>query len=578
MKTYKDFIIYKGQDKEVQIPFAVSGFTDFTASFYTDKEYEILKTAEDFDFDGEWASIFFDNTALDLLNDGVLRYTFNYKIDGVDVVKSTNSAYTLRTPENYSAHTADEVYQEGVDDQKAKLSSITIVENGTYQAEDGYSAVTVSVSGGSSVDIVSTAMTITQDVETIESEAGTAWSAVSVNAINYGNGRYEAGYSRGSSDGYASGYTDGMVSGTSVGYDEGVAEQKAKLTGVTITENGQYNRPDGYSAVTVNIPPTKGLFLFDKEYELPIVATLRSSDTKADKRKVEFGVAFGNLSNTEYKFARVAGIDFWVNSEAIWAEYEDSHEVEYDETIHSRITTGVTYGITLEVGSHSLEINGEPFGPDNDNYNETYVGGTYFGNSALTMNVSYFEYFTSSGVSQINVTNYAESGLTFAIVKTNPVLQNKEVTIWANGDTVITPDGAGGELVDGYYAMSSVTVHAQVYKWSKYYDYMYYLVREDCSNDGTYLCHCNGGNTYAGVNIQNGHIINTGFMPNPTQLGEDHYICIKDYSNPDTGQTEHYSFECWIEYGKLYWKCSARVWLDAYDTGTNKQGLYLDTL
>lgn len=245
MKTYKDFIIYKGQDKEVHIPFAVSGFTDFNASFYTDKQYEVLKGADDFDFDGEWASIFFDNTDLDLLADGVLRYTFTYKLDDVDVVKNTNSAYILKTPENYSAHTADEVYQEGVDDQKAKLSSITIVENGTYEAEDGYSAVTVNVSGGSSVDIISTAMTVTGDVQTIESETGKAFSAVTVDATQWGNDNYGAGY--------ASGFTDGMVSGTSIGYDEGVAEQKAKLSSVTIVENGTYESEDGYSAVTVNI-------------------------------------------------------------------------------------------------------------------------------------------------------------------------------------------------------------------------------------------------------------------------------------------------------------------------------------
>ena len=44
---------------------------------------------------------------------------------------------------------------------------------------------------------------------------------------------------------YNSGYTSG--------YSAGTEAQKAKLTAVTITENGQYNRPDGYSAVTVNV-------------------------------------------------------------------------------------------------------------------------------------------------------------------------------------------------------------------------------------------------------------------------------------------------------------------------------------
>lgn len=38
------------------------------------------------------------------------------------------------------------------------------------------------------------------------------------------------------------------------GYADGVANQKAKLSAITITENGDYNREDGYSAITVNVP------------------------------------------------------------------------------------------------------------------------------------------------------------------------------------------------------------------------------------------------------------------------------------------------------------------------------------
>ena len=37
-------------------------------------------------------------------------------------------------------------------------------------------------------------------------------------------------------------------------YDQGVAEQKAKLTDISITENGTYNREDGYKSVVVNVP------------------------------------------------------------------------------------------------------------------------------------------------------------------------------------------------------------------------------------------------------------------------------------------------------------------------------------
>lgn len=74
------------------------------------------------------------------------------------------------------------------------------------------------------------------------------------------------GYVSGKTDGYASGYTEGYSSGNTDGYDsgytvgyesghtDGVAEQKAKLIGLDINSNGTYSRPDGWSAVTVNVP------------------------------------------------------------------------------------------------------------------------------------------------------------------------------------------------------------------------------------------------------------------------------------------------------------------------------------
>lgn len=41
-------------------------------------------------------------------------------------------------------------------------------------------------------------------------------------------------------------------------YSEGVYEQKSKLTTITITENGTYNREDGYNEVIVDVPDLNG--------------------------------------------------------------------------------------------------------------------------------------------------------------------------------------------------------------------------------------------------------------------------------------------------------------------------------
>lgn len=42
------------------------------------------------------------------------------------------------------------------------------------------------------------------------------------------------------------------------GYNEGEIAQKAKLTGITITENGTYSREDGYNEITVDVPDLNG--------------------------------------------------------------------------------------------------------------------------------------------------------------------------------------------------------------------------------------------------------------------------------------------------------------------------------
>lgn len=75
-------------------------------------------------------------------------------------------------------------YQEGVEDQKSKLSFIVITGNGEYTREDGFSAVSVNVSS---------------------SGAG-----------------YDSGYTDGFADGYDSGRTDGWQPGYNSGYTDGL--------------------------------------------------------------------------------------------------------------------------------------------------------------------------------------------------------------------------------------------------------------------------------------------------------------------------------------------------------------------
>ena len=91
-------------------------------------------------------------------------------------------------------------YRDGLEDgkeqQKDKLSSLHVAENGQYEREDGWDVVTV-------------------DVPDL-------------------NGSYNEGYEQGKTD--------------------GIDEQKGKLESINITENGVYSKEDGYNHIEVNVP------------------------------------------------------------------------------------------------------------------------------------------------------------------------------------------------------------------------------------------------------------------------------------------------------------------------------------
>ena len=77
---------------------------------------------------------------------------------------------------------------------------------------------------------------------------------------------YDNGYNEGENIGYNSGYTAGDIDGYNRGYNEGETEQKDKLVGIEITENGTYTREDGYNEVVVNVPDLNGSY--DEGYDV----------------------------------------------------------------------------------------------------------------------------------------------------------------------------------------------------------------------------------------------------------------------------------------------------------------------
>ena len=87
---------------------------------------------------------------------------------------------------------------DGINEQKSKLETINITENGTYTKEDGYSHIEVNV----------------PDL----------------------NGSYDEGYQQGHTEGYNEGYTEGE----GIGYNQGQADIAAKARVLEVTENGTY--------------------------------------------------------------------------------------------------------------------------------------------------------------------------------------------------------------------------------------------------------------------------------------------------------------------------------------------------
>ena len=87
---------------------------------------------------------------------------------------------------------------DGVNEQKSKLETINITENGTYTKQDGYNHIEVNV----------------PDL----------------------NGSYDEGYQQGHTEGYNEGYTEGE----GIGYGQGQADIAAKARVLDVTENGNY--------------------------------------------------------------------------------------------------------------------------------------------------------------------------------------------------------------------------------------------------------------------------------------------------------------------------------------------------
>ena len=159
--------------------------------------------------------------------DALLKATVTVNIPVQDYY---NSGYTSGFTDGYTSG-----YTDGVEEQKSKLVSTAVTENGVYSRVDGFSSIDVNVPSGSTINnqtknvtyTANTATTITFD----NGYTGLQQVGINVNVPQTGytqedlnnafsNG-FNSGFTSGQTVGYNSGYTAGYASGSTDGYDAG---------------------------------------------------------------------------------------------------------------------------------------------------------------------------------------------------------------------------------------------------------------------------------------------------------------------------------------------------------------------
>ena len=401
---------------------------------------------------------------------------------------------------------------------------VEIIENGTYNVgpDSGYTALLnaelhVDVNPplqSKSIEFVeNTSTSITCDDEFYGLDKVDI--DVNVPVQDYWNSGFTSGYT----DGYASGSTDGYASGSTDGYasgvTDGIAEQKAKLSSISIGTNGTFTREDGYSAVTVDIElinnQTKELNVYHNGLDI-VVAD--SGYTGLDKVTVRTNVPVDDYWNSGYtsgstdgyasgvtdgiaeQKAKLISTAFTVNGTYTREDGFSSVTVNYDtaSTIHNQTknvsaTTNGTTVISYDFGYTGLEkVNLNVNVPVQDYYDSGYTKG--YEDGFIAGSGSQINYYTfsitpeasdgGSLVDKATVTfSYAGSAetVTFngaAIVK--KIIPGVDYTVtFGNVSGYTTPSSFTGTSTWGGSMVYNPTYIAIVTPYNEQYLTFYYL-------------------------------------------------------------------------------------------------------
>ena len=261
-------------------------YDDVKISFYTKNPSNQVMVNDGITIKRNIAEVKIESTLFDNLEEGLISYIVYGTKDGIPFIEERQSNYFLKTPLDFKPTTCiledksvtpsmgernndgyivveegegydglsrvvidpQTLYNEGINEQKSKLGTISITQNGIYSKEDGYNQIEVNVPDLNGSYDVGYGQGKTDGVNEQKSKLET------INITQNGTYTKEDGYNQ----------IEVNVPDLNGSYDEGktdgINEQKSKLARIEITENGTYTKEDGYNHIEVNVPDLNGSY------------------------------------------------------------------------------------------------------------------------------------------------------------------------------------------------------------------------------------------------------------------------------------------------------------------------------
>lgn len=388
-------------------------------------------------------------------------------------------------------------------------------------------------------------VTISEDITVIHPSSGYyGMSAVTIDATEYGQQNYDNGfddgytdgYASGSTEGYESGYTSGYTSGSTDGYNSGYTSgethQKSLLVSTAITQNGSYQRENGYSAITVNVPtgqtynieenhpftatsngdytitptsasttvnteyvpnqygsgtyiltaytqgyPSVGLFNLIKVYRESNpsdYAILYYKNGRLGYNLSEWGGSSVNLHNNVYSF-------YFVGNDCAWSPLEDytfSYDVMSAVTLEVNVETASTYQSGYTSGYTDGYASGYTSGTT-DGFNSGYTSGYTSGHTdGVDEEKAKMSAVTFTANTAVTLSDGSYSAVTVNVPQTGSTAVLGVGSFSANGTYFSSTDN-----LDGYSAITVSVPQTGSSKVISLVDYVHTDILSDDAND-----------------------------------------------------------------------------------------------